>query len=146
LHVGRTRAARTVAALGDVAGAGRRAADGARVAGRVLARGAAAVALIEGTRVSVVRAGHPGRLQGVGGTRAARAVPQLCELARGGRRPAHRAAGLHGVGRTVGTVPGAVLGDVAPAGNRATHDAARGEPVRRTGRARPGARLGDVAH
>src|SRR5204862_423490 len=59
LGVGRAARARAVAALGRVAGARRRPAHRARVARRVLARIAAAVALIERARIAVVGARGP---------------------------------------------------------------------------------------
>src|SRR5205823_9143002 len=82
LGVGRAARARPVAALGHVAFAPDRAADGARIARRVLADGAGAVALVQGAGVAVVGTGRPARLpRTVGGTRRARAGASLGEIA-----------------------------------------------------------------
>src|SRR5206468_1496897 len=70
LGVGRARGARARAGLSGVALARGRAAGGARVARRVLAGGARAVALIEGARVAIVRAGRAGVASGMRARRA----------------------------------------------------------------------------
>src|SRR5207244_1000033 len=57
-NVARTGGAASGAALGHVAFAPDRAADGARIARRVLADGAGAVALVQGAGVAIVRAGR----------------------------------------------------------------------------------------
>src|SRR5439155_330544 len=71
LGIRRTARARAGAGLDDIAGPRRRAAHRARVTGRVLARIAAAVALIERARIAVVGAGRSARLLGIRRTRGA---------------------------------------------------------------------------
>src|SRR5205823_2851894 len=82
LGVSWTGGARPGAGLRDVALARTRTADRGRVARRVLAVGAGAVALVEGAGVAVVGTGRPARLpRTVGGTRRARAGAGLGEIA-----------------------------------------------------------------
>src|SRR5438067_1157804 len=81
-NVAGTGGAASGAALGNVTFGGRRAADRARVARRVLAVDARAVALVQGAGVAVVGTGRPARLpRTVGGTRRARAGAGLGEIA-----------------------------------------------------------------
>src|SRR5262249_46456989 len=133
-----------VARLGQVAFAARRAAHRADVAGGVRAERARAVALIDGTGIAVVGARGPRRLSRVGGTRRARAVARVGEIALPRRRATHPAsvAGrmLAGVRRPVAAIEGAEAAVVGAAG---AHDrfhvgGARG--------ARAVAGLSDVAH
>src|SRR5205823_2099397 len=82
LDVGGAGGARARAGLGEVTLRRRRAADRARVAHRVLAVDARAVALVQGAGVAVVGTGRPARLpRTVGGTRRARAGAGLGEIA-----------------------------------------------------------------
>src|SRR5207245_4163416 len=104
------------AGLRDVARPGRWAAHRARVARRVLARIAAAVALIERARIAVVGARGPTRLLGVRGTRGTRARAGLRQVARAGRRAAHGAGGLERIGGTGRARPVAGLGHVTDTG------------------------------
>src|SRR5439155_1242510 len=102
LRVGRAGGARPGTRLVRVAGAGRGAAERARVARRVLASVACPVALIERARVAVARARRPRRLLRVG--RAARAVARavLGQVALAGRHAAdgaRRGEAVGGAGR-----------------------------------------------
>src|SRR5439155_1443235 len=108
--VGRAGGAGAGAGLGEVALARRRTAHDARVARRVRARRARAVAHVGGAHVAVVRAGRPVRLDGVGRAGGAGAGARLGEVALVGRRAAHdarvvrrvlaeSAAAVAGVGR-----------------------------------------------
>src|SRR5436309_2653146 len=100
LGVGRAARARPVAALGHVAFAPDRAADGARIARRVLADGAGAVALVQGAGVAIVRAGRARVPRGVlAGRGPDRAIAHVGGAGVAVIR-AHRAGRLHGVGRT----------------------------------------------
>src|SRR5438067_13535200 len=82
LAVGRAGGARAGAGLGEVTFGRGRAADRARVARRVLAVDARAVALVQGAGVAIVGTGRPARLpRTVGGTRRARAGAGLGEIA-----------------------------------------------------------------
>src|SRR5205823_9177771 len=128
--------ARTVAALGDVGDAGRRAAEGAGIPGRVLARDAGAVALIDGARVAVVGAGRarserrvrgairPGAradLRGVAFSGGATAQGTGRREGIGGARGGRAVADLRNVARACGPagygggLPGAVAADGARA-------------------------------
>src|SRR5436309_1204279 len=94
VDVGGTGGARARAGLGEVTLRRRRAADRARVAHRVLAVDARAVALVQGAGVAVVGTGRPARLpRTVRGTRRARAGASLGEIAFAGGG----AAGLRAV-------------------------------------------------
>src|SRR5207249_1328183 len=169
--VRRAGRARSRACLDVVAGARRRPADRAGVAGRVLAGVARAVALVEAARVAVARARRPGRLLGVGRAHRARAGARLAQVALAGGPAAHRpgVAGrmLAGVARAVALVEaarvavaragrprgtlrirgtgggraGAVLRRVALARRAAADGRRRLEGVGRADRARPGAAL-----
>src|SRR5436309_3321145 len=102
LRVGRAGGARPGTRLVRVAGAGRGAAERARVARRVLASVACPVALIERAGVAVARARRPRRLLRVG--RAARAVARavLGQVALAGRHAAdgaRRGEAVGGAGR-----------------------------------------------
>src|SRR5439155_446881 len=173
--VRRAGRARSRACLDVVAGARRRPADRAGVAGRVLAGVARAVALVEAARVAVARARRPGRLLGVGRAHRARAGARLARVALARRRTADRsgvagrmlAVGARAIalveaarvavvraGRPRGTLvvrraagrrPRAVLRRVAFARRSPAHDKARQEIVGRTDRARPGAVLVHIA-
>src|SRR5207249_7169517 len=140
---GRTAGAGTGAGLGDVAPVDRRAADCTRIARRVLARVAGAVALVHRARVAVRRAGRPERLLDVGRARGARARAGLHRVAlargraAGGPRVARRV--LAGGARAVALIHGARVAVVGAGG------AARLEDVGGAGRAGAGAGLGDVA-
>src|SRR5439155_1427789 len=122
-HVGGTGGAGPGAVLVHVAGTGRRAADGARIARRMLAGVARSVALIRAARVAVVGARGPGGLLRVRRTRrtGSGAVLRWITLAAG------RAAGggrrLEGVVGTRAARPGAQLIEVAVARRGATDGA-----------------------
>src|SRR5206468_853312 len=141
--VGWTRGARPRAGLGHVAGTGRRPAHDAGVARRVLAGHVRAVALIEGARVGVRRAGGPRRLLGV--RRAGGAGPRaaLGDIAFARRRAAHGAA----VPRRVlaGHVGAIALVQGAGVGVRRTGGRRRLLGVRRAGGADTVAGLRQVA-
>src|SRR5205823_346102 len=121
-NVAGTGGAASGAALGDITFASGRSTQGARVARRVLAGVADAVALVEGAGVGVGRAGGPVRLLGVAGAggAASRAALGGVTLARGrsaeGARVAHRMLAVDA--RAVALVQGAgvaVVGTGGPA-------------------------------
>src|SRR5439155_11253343 len=117
----------------------------ARIAHRVLARVAAAVALVEGAGVTVVRAGRPGGPLRVGWAGGARPGAVLGHVTHARRGPADGGRGQEAVGGTGGTRPGAVLRHVAHA-RRGAADGAGGQgAVRGTGGAGPGGRHRHVA-
>src|SRR5207247_7465484 len=118
--VGRTRRAGTGARLRHVADSRRRAAGRARIARRVLARHAGAVALVERAGVAVGGARGTGRRPRIGRAARARARAVLGGITDPGRRAAHRAGGLEAVGRTRRAGTGARLRHVADARRRAT--------------------------
>src|SRR5439155_3745685 len=107
------------AGLRDVARPRRRPAHRARVARRVLARIAAAVALIERARIAVVGAHGPTRLLRIRRTRGTRARAGLRQVAHARRRAAHGAGGLEDIGGTGRSAPGAELRRVADPGRGA---------------------------
>src|SRR5205823_1816122 len=111
-----------------------RSADGARVAGRMLAGSARAVAGIGGAGIAVVQAGGTHVASGMRARRA-RAAAQVggagVALVRAGR-----GARLEDVGRTGGAGAGTSLGRVTLARPRAAHRACGQEAVGRAGRAR----------
>src|SRR5207247_10089 len=117
--VGRTRRAGTGARLRHVADARRRATGGARIARRVLARHAGAVALVERAGVAVGGARGTGRRARIGRAGRARAGAVLWRIALARRRPADRPRGLEGVRRARRAGSGAVVRHVAVAGRRA---------------------------
>src|SRR5439155_1378855 len=121
--VGGADRARPRAVLVDVARARGGPADGSRVARRVLAGVAAAVALIRAARVAVVRAGRAGRALRVGRARGRRAGAALGRVAFARRPATHDEARLEHVGGTGGAGPGAVLVHVAGTGRRAADGA-----------------------
>src|SRR5207245_1202618 len=141
--VARTAGAGAGARLGDVALVDGPTADGARVARRVLARVAGAVALVQRAGIGVRRAGRPERLLGVGRARGARARAGLggVALARGraaggsrvagGMRARRARAGAHVGGAGVAVV--------------VAHRAVRLEHVGGTGRTRPCTGVRNVA-
>src|SRR5438046_2250586 len=105
--------------LRQVALARRGAAHGARVAGRMLAAGARAVAGVGGARIALVRAGGAGVAHRVRARRArARARVGGAGVAVVGAR---RRARLEGVGRAGGARAGAALGRVTLVDGGATH-------------------------
>src|SRR5437016_4358679 len=120
-----------------------RSADGARIAGRMPAGSARAVAGVGGAGVAVVRAGGT-RVAGGMRARRARAAAHVggagVAVVRAGR-----GARLEEVGRTGGAGAGTSLGRVTLVRRRAAHRARGQEAVGRAGRARARARLGDVA-
>src|SRR5204862_210835 len=113
----------------------------ARVARRVLAGIAAAVALIERARIAVVGARGPAGLLRIRGTGGTRARAGLRQVARARRRAAHGARGLEAVGGTGRGGAGAGLRDVT----EARRGPADGPGVAGGVRARGGAG-GAVAH
>src|SRR5205823_3283793 len=119
-----------VAALGDVAVAGRGTANrrALHVGGARDAR--AGAVLGEVAEAGGAAALHGGRLQDIGGAVVAGAVAALGDVAVAGRGAADGRA-LH-VGRTGRARAGAVFGQVARAGGGAALDGRRLEPVRRT--------------
>src|SRR5207247_4041874 len=121
--VGRAVRAHAGTGLGGIAGPRRRPAHRARVTGRVLARIAAAVALIERARIAVVGARGPTRLLGIRRTRGARARAGLRYVAHARGRAAYRAGGLEGVPRATRAGPVAGLGGIAGARRRAAYRA-----------------------
>src|SRR5439155_323198 len=123
--IGRAVVGDAVAAFRDVARARRRPAHRARVARRVLAGIAAAVALIERARIAVVGARGPTRLLGIRRTPGTRARAGFRQVAHAGRRTAHGAGGLERIGRTGRARPVAGLGHIANAGRGPTHRARR---------------------
>src|SRR5439155_356727 len=117
--VRRTRRARTVAVLGEVADAGRRAAQGPGVPGRVLAGCVRAVALVEGAGVAVNGAG--GARAGAGSHEIAWAARWPADRRGGQERAARGAAGaavalLSGIDDPVAAAAGAAVpaADAAP--------------------------------
>src|SRR5437899_5047057 len=118
-------------------------ADGARVAGRMPAGSARAVAGVGGAGVAIVRAGGT-RVAGGMRARRARAAAHVggagVAVVRAGR-----GARLEEVGRTGGAGAGTSLGHVTLVGCRGAHRARGQEAVGRAGRARARAGLGDVA-
>src|SRR5207249_4461699 len=118
-RVGGAYRARPRAAPVDVAGAGRRTADGAGIARRVLAGVARSVALIGAARVPVVGTRRARRCLGI--RRAVRAVPgaALRRVALAARRPTHGGRRLEGVGGTGRARPRTVLVNVTAARCRA---------------------------
>src|SRR5205823_3169890 len=134
-RAGRTRAR---ARLDVVTGSRRRTTRGARIAGRMLAAVAAAVALVEAARVSIARAGGPGRLLRIGRTDRARARAGLRHVAVARRRAARRARiarrMLAGVARPVALIGAARIPIV------------RARRARRALRVRRAARPGPRAH
>src|SRR5439155_152663 len=123
LAVGRATGARPGAVLVDVARARGGPADGARVARRVLAGVAAAVALVAAARIAVVRARRAGRALRVGRARGRRAGAALGRVAFARRPATHDEARLEHVGGAGGAGPGAVLVHVAGTGRRAADGA-----------------------
>src|SRR5207249_4993673 len=119
-HVGGTGGAGPGAVLVHVTGTGRRAADGARIARRMLAGVARSVALIGAARVPVVGTRRARRCLGI--RRAVRAVPRaaLRRVALAARRPTHGGRRLEGVVGTRAARPGAQLVEVAVARRGAT--------------------------
>src|SRR5207247_1189390 len=115
--------ARTRAGLGRIARADRSAADGSRVADRVLARQARPIALIERAGIAVVGAGRPVRLEGVRRAEIARPRAGLGGIA----IPRHGAAdgprGTPPTARAGRARSRAGLGRIAPTCRRATHGA-----------------------
>src|SRR5439155_1600979 len=95
----RARRARTVAALGNVAGAGGPAAYCAGVPRRMPADRARAVAHVAGTDVAVVGARGARRLARVDGTGGAGAGAGLGDITFAGRKPADRRGGKERAGR-----------------------------------------------
>src|SRR5581483_5695965 len=140
--VGGAVVAGAVAALGDVADASRRAADGGAL--RVVRAGGGR----PGAHLrDVAGAGGGatlgrGGLEGVGGAVVAGAVAALGDVADAGRRAADGGALL--VVRASGGRPGAHLGDVADAGGRAALGRGGLERIRRAVIAGAVATLGDV--
>src|SRR5439155_15745464 len=137
------RAARTRAGAGlrQIALVRRRAADGARVPGGVLAGDVSAVAGMGGARVAVAGARGPARLLGVGRTIGTVALAGLGQITLPGGRATDRARGCEDVGRAVGTIAHTPFGDVAGAGSRTALDGGGLERIRRAGGARPEAGL-----
>src|SRR5205823_3926304 len=117
--VGGADRARPRAVLVDVARARGGPADGARVARRVLAGAARAVALVAAARVSVVRAGRARRALCVGRTRGRRPGAALGRVAFARRPATHDEARLEHVGGTGRARPRTVLVNVTDARRRA---------------------------
>src|SRR5207249_2961843 len=143
--VGGTRIRHAVAALGDVARAGRRAADrGALLIGRAVV--ADTVAALRHVARARRRAAHPRALRI---RRAARAGARaaLGRITRPGRRPAHGRCGLEAVRRARRARAVACLRIVAVIGRRAADEgpAGAGEAIRRTRCTAPRAVLGGIA-
>src|SRR5207249_292476 len=143
LRIRRAGRARAGAALPQVAGARRGAADRAGIPRRVLAGVGDAVARVGRARVAVVGARRAARLLGIG--RAARPIAraELRHVARARPRAADLGGRREGIGGTIIAHPVTALGHVAGAGRRpALRRALR---IRRAGRARAGAALPQVA-
>src|SRR5439155_975610 len=119
-HVGGTGGAGPGAVLVHVAGTGRRAADGARIARRMLAGVARSVALIGAAWVAVVGARGPGRLLRVRRTRRTRAGAVLRRITLAAGRAAGGGRRLEAVVGTRAARPGAQLVEVAVARRGAT--------------------------
>src|SRR5439155_243992 len=141
--VGRADVRDAVAALGQVAFAGGRAADGRalRVGGAVGAAPRAELGQIADARRGSARGGA--RPEGVGGAVVGSPVAALADVTVSRRRAADRRA-LR-VRGAAGAAPRAELGHVADTGRGAALGRARLEGVRRAGGAGPGTELGDVA-
>src|SRR5439155_351779 len=141
--VGRAVRAHAGTGLGGIAGPRRRPAHRARVTGRVLARIAAAVALIERARIAVVGARGPARLPHI--CRTGRTGPRagLRQVALACGRAARGAGGLERIGWAVVGNPVTALSHVTGARRGTAHR--RALRIGRAGGARPRAGLRDVA-
>src|SRR5439155_1273513 len=144
-QVGRAARTRAGAGLRQIALVRRRAADGARVPGGVLAGDVSAVAGMGGARVAVAGARGPARLPDVGRTIGTVALAGLGQITLPGGRATDRARGCEDVGRAAGAIARTPFGDVAGAGSRTALDGGGLERIRRAGGARPRAGLGEVA-
>src|SRR5439155_1010776 len=132
-----------VAALGDIAGARRRPADG-----RALRVGGAAGAAARAELGHVADTGRGpaldrARLEGVGRAIGAQAGAELGDVAGTPRGAALGGARLEEIGRAVVGDPVTALGDVTVPRCGSAHDGAR--LIRGAGRAAPRAQFGDVA-